>query len=491
MRIPRIYQAEAINAVRDAFRKGIRGVALELCTGAGKSIIIAAIAKMVRDKGGRVLVLVNRDNLCEQLFLTLKEHGMHPTMERGSSKASPMSDCVVASIQTSQGQRLKKWNRNHFALVVTDEAHGSASKTFKSVLDHFESTYHVFMSATIERHDKRGLWKGVTEVVYTMSLQKGIDDGWLVPLELMELPVPIIIDDETATKKQFTQEDEDGIFAKKDYLPRLFEESSQRSWDRKSLFFWPNCKSSDEAAKHFNKNGVESRHADGYMSKPKLAEILEWFKTPGPKALHNADLYSYGFDAPFIQQVGIMRLSRSLPMLKQRIGRVTRPLCNVDDYLTADLRREAIRISDKPSGRILDLMIQLGAVKNKFADATALITDDEDEREHLRKLRKPGVAISMDEIEGKLKMKRKVDEDKALARLAEDAANAAARHRVTHSGPYLLHILGVKAKPHWKDASEKQVAFARHLGFKGDIESAWHGHRIITALQEHNQKQNT
>ena len=490
MRQPRLYQVEAIDAVRQAFRRGVRGVALEVATGLGKSIIMASIAKMVRDKGGRVLVLVNRDNLCEQLFATLKEHGMHPSMERGSDKASPMADCVVASVQTSQGKRLKKWNRNHFALVITDEAHGSASRTFKSVLDHFESTYHVFMTATIERHDKRGLWKGVTEVVYTMPLTKGIDEGWLVPLEFEELPVPIIIDDATATKKQFTQEDEDGIFSKEDYLPRLFAESAQRSTDRKSLFFWPNCKSSDEAANHFNLAGVESKHGDGYMTKPKLAEILEWFKTPGPKALHNADLWSYGFDAPFIQQVGIMRLSRSLPMLKQRIGRGTRPLCRVDNYPTAELRREAIRISDKPSCRILDLMLQLGDVKNKFADATALITEDDEEREHLRKQRKAGVAMSMEEIEGKLKMKRKVDEDKALARLAEDAANAAARHRVTHNGPYLLHILGRKAKPHWKEASERQIAYARHLGFRGDIESAWHGHQIITALQEHNQKQN-
>ena len=50
------------------------------------------------------------------------------------------------------------------------------------------------------------------------------------------------------------------------------------------------------------------------MAKNKIAEILEWFAAPGAKTLHNADLLSYGYDNPSIDCVGIMRLSRSLPM---------------------------------------------------------------------------------------------------------------------------------------------------------------------------------
>jgi len=157
-----------VYAVRDAFQRGVKGVCIEAATGLGKGMVIALVAKMVIAKGKRVLIAVNRDQLCEQLFASCVEQGLMPVMEKGMQHASPLSDLVVASIQTSQGARLQKWNRNHFALVITDEVHGAASKTFKETLNHFEATYHLGFSATMERHDKAGLWHGFQEVVYTM-----------------------------------------------------------------------------------------------------------------------------------------------------------------------------------------------------------------------------------------------------------------------------------------------------------------------------------
>ncbi len=262
----------------------------------------------------------------------------------------------------------------------------------------------------------------------------------------------------------FTQKDQDSVFDANDYLPRLFSEASSRVHDKKSLFFWPNCDSSKEADKYFGLNGIESRHIDGYMPDSLIEEILRWHKMPGYKALHCADLLSYGHDDKGIDCVGVMRLSRSLPMLMQRLGRGTRPDCEVDRYKNAESRKMAISESSKPNCKVLDLMIQLGDVKNKFAESTSLISEDDSEREFIRdEMRKSGKPISMAELEGKLKAKRETDKEKQLAKLAEDAANAALKR--PKRNVYFWDI--VNAFHVGPPASSKQMGYLGYLGYNG------------------------
>lgn len=480
--------------MQSAFKRGLHGVTIELCTGAGKSKIIAEIARLCIAKGGRVLVAVNRDELVSQLFNSLVSIGLFPNREQGKDHASPLSNLVVASIPSMQRNRLQKWNKDHFRLIITDEVHFAAASTFKATLGHFESVYHLGVTATLERHDKKGLFGGFEENVFSYTLQDAWRDGWLVEFDFEELPVPIEISDDVAKKKMFTEADETGVFEKGDYLPRLFEAAASSSRGYHGLLFWPNCASSIEANKHFESSDIQSRHVEGEggpagITKSQIRETLDWFAEPGPKCLHNADLLSYGYDNPLVDLVGIMRLSRSMGMLKQRLGRGTRAACPVDMYESALDRRCAISFSSKPKCRVLDLMVQLGAVKNTFADATALITDNEEEREFLREERKSGKVFTREEFENKLKARRDGDKDKALAKLADDAANAAQKSKANKYGPYIAHILKSPLTHASRPASEKQKDFLRMLGFNGIAPSSWHAGRIIDCYLKHRQKE--
>jgi superfamily II DNA or RNA helicase len=280
--------------------------------------------------------------------------------------------------------------------------------------------------------------------------------------------VPIEISDKLASKKMFTQEDEDSVFDSGAYLPRLFAEAASRCHDKKALFFWPNCDSSKEADKYFRLNGIESRHVDGYMNDNEIDEILKWHKQPGYKALHNCDLLYFGHDDKAIDCIGVMRLLRSLSKLKQILGRGTRPNCDVDSHEDAETRKMAISESEKPSCKVLDLMIQLGDVKNKFAESTCLITEDEKEREFIRdEMRKAGRPISMAEIESKLKAKRTTDKERQLAPLAEDAANSALKRGKKE--PYFWDIINRNFGPS-DNASPAQMGYLKSLGYKGPLD---------------------
>lgn len=441
MRQPRQYQIDAVRSVRAAFEAKKRGAAIELPTGTGKGFIIGLLAKMACAKNYRVLIMVNRDNLCEQLFESCVEQGLMPRFERGDDNCSPLAALVVGSVQTmAMGNRVEKWNPSHFQLVITDEIHFAAAKTFRKVLDYFKSARHVGVTATLARHDGKGIWPGyedcsdlhpfnASSAAFCMTLKEATMDGWLVPHNRIELPVPIQLT-ETEDKMKWTDKEQGEYFSAKHYLPRLFAACADKCQGMTALNFWPNCDSSREADKHFKLHGIDSMHIDGYMSDKQIAKVKEWFKDGGAKTCHCADYFSYGYDNPHINCVGLMRICKSIPMTKQRIGRGTRPDCVVDGLGDASARRVAIATSRKPEFYIWDLMLQLDGLDKMYADATCLITEDTGEMDAIRQgERVAGHSLSQEEMEELIKSHKATDAEAQTRKLAEQAANAARRKK--------------------------------------------------------------
>ncbi|MFR4979018.1 MAG: DEAD/DEAH box helicase family protein, partial [Butyricicoccus sp.] len=66
----RPYQMQLLEEVRQSYREGARRPCIVLPCGGGKSCIRAEVAKCATDKGNRVLFLVHRKELVEQIIQT-------------------------------------------------------------------------------------------------------------------------------------------------------------------------------------------------------------------------------------------------------------------------------------------------------------------------------------------------------------------------------------------------------------------------------------
>ena len=73
----RPYQQKLIADIKGSLKKGNKSVVAVLGCGGGKSVIQAEIARSATDKGNRVLFLVHRRELCQQISIckTGREHG--------------------------------------------------------------------------------------------------------------------------------------------------------------------------------------------------------------------------------------------------------------------------------------------------------------------------------------------------------------------------------------------------------------------------------
>jgi len=98
---------------------------------------------------------------------------------------------VVASVQTMMGRK-DRWPKDHFGLVVVDEAHHVLSDSYQSVVSHFHNHAKILgVTATPDRGDKRNLGAYFEEIAYEVGLARLVRDGYLSRIKVKKLPVTV------------------------------------------------------------------------------------------------------------------------------------------------------------------------------------------------------------------------------------------------------------------------------------------------------------
>lgn len=160
----RPYQREAIEALPES------GAVLErLATGLGKTVIFSHIPRR-----GRMLCLSHREELVRQ---PAKYFDCSVGFEQAEHH-SHGEEVILASVQ-SLSRRLDRFRPDDFDIIITDEAHHAAAKTYRKIYDHFSPRLHVGFTATPNRGDKVRLDDIYSDIVFDRDLVWGIRNGYL------------------------------------------------------------------------------------------------------------------------------------------------------------------------------------------------------------------------------------------------------------------------------------------------------------------------
>jgi len=333
----RDYQRTALDAVRRDWRNGYKRTLISLPTGTGKTWIFVFSIWGARTNGLRSLVLENTDELIEQSVEKLRRVGVNPGIIKGS-KNEWTRDVVVASVQTlSKSSRLYNLPPNHFGLVITDEAHYANAPSYQRVLWYFADSWHLGVTATPFRGDKRSLaGAGWNVVSYVYSMQQAIRDRWLAPVRFERVDTGLELNGLGHSKPTLTSEKDFNLRA----LAKVINtpERNERIVDaalkhlliqtgpynhrmRRAIAFCADVNHSVDLANAFRQRNIEAFAVYGSMKEKHRRMVLSAHREGRFPILTNCNILTHGYDDPSLEAVIMARPTESKVLYLQEIGR--------------------------------------------------------------------------------------------------------------------------------------------------------------------------
>lgn len=465
----RDYQ-EAANEAIDRALEVHKSTLLVMCTGGGKTVVFA---EQARRRGG-ILVLAHRDTLIQQAAQKLRHHTKEDVAIEKADRRAYATPFVVASVQSLRGDRLRKFAASHRpALLVIDECHRAASKSYLDIVAAFPDTPLLGVTATPDRGDGVGMWnvfeKANTDhgAAYCYDMRQAIDDAWLTNFDYRPVFAPIALDKIKA--KSTGNLDEKTLDIEVSRQAGEIARSLIDSCQGITLGFTTGVQSAEVTAEALNRLRPDcARSVHGGMDDLEKQRIVDRWLAGDFEYLINCAVYIEGADFPELLNVFDAALTKSRSRHAQKVGRGTRLWPHGIDHLaTKEERHAAIAKSPKPRWNYY----HLNGLGDRHDLATpvdllgGLATPDE------QRLAKSILREAGGSVDGALaEAKARLEEERA--RLAAQAAREAAKRKAQigdHRDPFAL--LHMKPQAEWETglyepASEAQKRRCRELGVR-------------------------
>lgn len=325
----RDYQEAAIAVVLTEAAQGVRRPLVVLPTGTGKTVVFCHLARRM---GCRTLILAHRDELIQQAAAKFRQ--VDPGVDLGIVKAEVDQHArrvVVASVQTlAQPHRLARLTRD-FGLIVIDEAHHAAAKTYKTILRHFGSfnadgsgPLTVGVTATPDRGDGVGLKSVFQKIVFTRDLLSMIRQGYLCPLRGVEVKVDADLAGLPARRGDIAAAPAGAALLEAHAPEAIAAAYLHHANGLRAVVFTPTVAVAEATAAAFRAVGVAAKSLDGMTPIEERRRILAGLADGTTPVVCNCGVLTEGFDEPQIRCVIIARPTKSRALYTQMVGRGTR-----------------------------------------------------------------------------------------------------------------------------------------------------------------------
>lgn len=334
----RDYQVETVDAVVSGLRRGVRGGAVVLPTGAGKSVIIGAVAAVPEVQAlGRVLVLAHREELQDQN--AAKARMADPNLRVGVVQAGRnevLADVVMGSVQTLRHEsRLRQLT--DVGLIVVDECHHATADSYRKIMDWYKVPA-VGFTATMTRADKSALGEVWTEVVYSKDISWMIRRGYLCAVDGKRIKVAGL--DLAKVKRMH------GDFSEK-ALGEAIEGSMapgavarsyvEHAVGRQGILFAPTVSSAEVFAAALAELGVKVETIHGKLGTEERKAMLQRFRDGTTTILSSVGVLTEGTDLPMAEVAIMCRPTTNVGLYIQCVGRVLRLHPGKERALVLDL----------------------------------------------------------------------------------------------------------------------------------------------------------
>lgn len=350
----RPYQQKAVEATVNHFRKLREPAVLVLPTGAGKSLVIAELARIAK---GRVLVLAHVKELVEQNHSKYESYGLEAGIySAGLDRKDKDSKVIFGSIQSVARGDASLFKA--FSLLIIDECHRVSmdgetqyAQVIKKLQDVNPSLCVLGLTATpyrlglgwIYQSHQRGMIRTdehrfFKRCVYELSLQYMIKNAYLTPP--VKIDAPVASYDFSSLKlragSRFNMNEVESLLKDQSRVtPGIVDNIVDMARDRQGVMIFTSSIRHAEEVLGCLPAG-EAALVTGESETGERDRIIRDFKDRRIKYLVNVSVLTTGFDAPHVDLIAILRPTESVSLYQQIIGRGLRLAEGKHDCLILD-----------------------------------------------------------------------------------------------------------------------------------------------------------
>ena len=277
---------------------------IQMATGLGKTATFTTLKRK-----GRVLVLAHREELVTQ---PIKYYDCPVGIEMANHKSNG-EEVVIASVQ-SIIHRLDKFKPDDFDMIITDEAHHAAAKSYRKIYEYFRPRLHLGFTATPNRGDNVRLDDIYQDIIFERDIKWAIQNKYLTDIYCMRVNIGYDISKVARRMGDFAPGELEEAM-NQDVLNNAIAEAYKKYAKGQTLIFA--C-----SVDHAEAIAEKIPGAVAVTAKTKNRdELIKKFTNREIPVLVNCMIFTEGTDMPLVETVMIARPTSNSSLYTQMVGR--------------------------------------------------------------------------------------------------------------------------------------------------------------------------
>lgn len=335
---PNKMQQEALKALEKLQQDNKHKALLISATGTGKTYLSAFAVKKANPK--RLLFLAHREQILKQACKTFAK--IIPDIQYGILSANhkdfhkPYLFTTINML--SKEENLTQFAPTHFDYIIIDETHRAGASSYLKILNYFQPQFLLGMTATPERTDGFDIYQLFDHnIAYEIRLNQAMQENLLCPFHYFGITDITVDDQEINDNSTFNDLTTDARVTHIINQSQYYGFSGERL---RGLIFCSHIEEAQILSQKFNERGFHTIALSGKDSQETRTNAIHKLeqkeRSTGLDYIFTVDIMNEGIDIPAINQIIMLRPTKSAIIFVQQLGRGLRKYPQKDYVVILD-----------------------------------------------------------------------------------------------------------------------------------------------------------
>ena len=335
---PNKMQQEALKALEKLQQDNKQKALLISATGTGKTYLSAFAVKKANPK--RLLFLAHREQILKQACKTFAK--IIPDIQYGILSANHKDfhkPYLFSTINMlSKEENLTQFAPTHFDYIIIDETHRAGASSYLKILNYFQPQFLLGMTATPERTDGFDIYQLFDHnIAYEIRLNQAMQENLLCPFHYFGITDITVDNQEINDNSTFNDLTTDARVTHIINQSQYYGFSGERL---RGLIFCSQIEEAQILSQKFNERGFNTISLSGKDSQETRTNAIHKLeqkeRSTGLDYIFTVDIMNEGIDIPAINQIIMLRPTKSAIIFVQQLGRGLRKYPQKDYVVILD-----------------------------------------------------------------------------------------------------------------------------------------------------------